>query len=659
MKRRFDKLFRVIDRIVSGPLKKQILFFLMIVGTLFTVFLIVGIFFFSPLHSGESRIWNIVVNFIKPEFLPFYPGVLEKVYVLITSLAGMILFNGVLIALLTNTIFQRIDNIKNGEVYYNYNDHIIIIGFDNICSSIIAQLITQNEIVMQTTKDVPAVRQELFSVISDEFEKKIFIVSGDRTLKSDIAKLNVEKCKQVFILGEEDEDDHDSQNIECLSIISEIQAKADKNKQCHVLFKDRTTFSAFQQHEILDIRKKIDFVPFNYYDMWAQKIFVDNSYNDGEITYRPLDYKTITADSNKRVHLVILGMSNMGIALGEQAVQLCHFPNFITKGIKTRITFIDENADREMNLLKNRLRSFFEKVDYSFRVLNEMELDALAKTKNYFTEIELEFIKARFEDDEVQCFLEDAAREEDTYLTIAVALPDSSASLSTALYLPTLVYDSGASILVRQENSCALVSMLSKEEEDSVYRKYKNLRPFGMFSNSYDIKQNDDILPKMIKYAYDKTSFSEVQTIKDFPIEVICNNWLENWEKNQSISALKASNRYAANFIPVKQRSLGIQEGVDLTPEQINLAAQIEHNRWIVEKLLVGFRAATPEEAAAIAKDINQKRYYKAHFVHPDIKAYQDLGKDDKKIDVRIYDINISNSLPYMLKAYRLYSASK
>jgi hypothetical protein len=171
-----------------------------------------------------------------------------------------------------------------------------------------------------------------------------------------------------------------------------------------------------------------------------------------------------------------------------------------------------------------------------------------------------------------------------------------------------------------------------------------------MLDNSYDIKQADDLLPMMIKYTYDNPT--EEQTVRDFPPEAIHRNWLENWRATDNISALKASNRYAANFIPVKQRSLGIQEGVALTPRQVNLAARMEHNRWVAEKLLVGFRAPTPEEAAVITKE--KREYYKAHFIHEDIKAYQELGEDDKAINVKIYDINISNSLPYMIKAYRL-----
>jgi len=192
--------------------------------------------------------------------------------------------------------------------------------------------------------------------------------------------------------------------------------------------------------------------------------------------------------------------------------------------------------------------------------------------------------------------------------------------------------------------------MISKEEDTDIYRKYKRMRPFGMVANSYDLKQADDLLPMMIKYTYDNTSGEKI--IRDFPEDIIKRNWIENWKKTDNISALKASCRYAANFIPVKQRSLNIKEGVDLNSNQIQLAALMEHNRWVIEKLLLGFRAPTPQEAADMTPE--KREYYKARFIHQDIKAYQNLGEDAKGVNVKIYDINISHSLPYMVRAYNI-----
>jgi hypothetical protein len=158
-----------------------------------------------------------------------------------------------------------------------------------------------------------------------------------------------------------------------------------------------------------------------------------------------------------------------------------------------------------------------------------------------------------------------------------------------------------------------------------------------------------NILPMMIKYTYDNTSDESI--VREFPEEIIRKNWIENWRSGDNVSALKASNRYCANFCKIKQRSLDIKPGVELTGEQINFAARMEHNRWVTEKLLLGFRAPTLEEAAGIAAD-KKREYFKERFIHEDIKAYEVLGNDDKNIDVKIYDINISKALPYMIREY-------
>jgi hypothetical protein len=217
------------------------------------------------------------------------------------------------------------------------------------------------------------------------------------------------------------------------------------------------------------------------------------------------------------------------------------------------------------------------------------------------------------------------------------------------------VYDSGTQVLIRQEFSCAALTMLAGTDDGgnggAVYRKYKNVKPFGMLQGSFDLERTDDLLPMMIKYTYDNTSDESI--VREFPEEAIRKNWLENWRKTDNVSALKASNRYCANFSRIKHRSLDIASGVELNAEQINYAARMEHNRWVVEKLLLGFRAPTPEEAANIAAD-KKREYFKERFIHEDIRAYDALGSDNKSIDVKIYDINISRALPFMLKEYAM-----
>lgn len=51
----------------------------------------------------------------------------------------------------------------------------------------------------------------------------------------------------------------------------------------------------------------------------------------------------------------------MGIALGVEDAHLLHFPNFCRdQRLKSRITFFDTEADKEMNFFRGRYRHYFD-----------------------------------------------------------------------------------------------------------------------------------------------------------------------------------------------------------------------------------------------------------------------------------------------------------
>lgn len=77
------------------------------------------------------------------------------------------------------------------------------------------------------------------------------------------------------------------------------------------------------------------------------------------------------------------------------------------------------------------------------------------------------------------------------------------------------------------------------------------------------------------------------------------NELKDSWNK-LSVS-LQWSNLYSAYSISPKLRSIGITDGyVKLDNDQITLLAEVEHNRWNMEKLLLGFRKPTAEEEELI-----------------------------------------------------------
>ncbi|MDR2425516.1 MAG: hypothetical protein LBD59_12510 [Prevotellaceae bacterium] len=601
---------------------------------------------------------NWILSFINPGST--YSGdTLVRYFALLVGLLGMVL-GGALISVITNIIQLRQKDIEDGKISYLFSNHVIIIGYNKMCISLIKQIAEKYpncEIVLQTVQKVPDIRYELCANLSPEIERRVAFVAGNRTSKEDLEKLHLPKCKEIFLLGETEEYDHDSQSIKCLEEMSDIlknnQAGNDISlKPCRVLFEYQSTYAVFQQQDIPNIKEYLDFLPFNFHECWAQKVLVDS---DGE-KYPFLDREPITADSDKHVHLVVVGMSQMGVAMGIQAAHICHFPNFVTKGIKTKITFIDENAEREMHFLQGRYRHLFNETDWSFWDINTNEQKNNFNSKEKFTDLEFEFIQGRIENPKVRKHLSDLTKDNDKLLTIAVCFSSSPSAIAAGLYLPDEIYDSNIPVFVRQETSDCTLSLLSGG-------KYKNVKPFGMLDHAYDLKKAESLLPMMVKYAYDNTN--QGKTLEEIEKEeILVKNWKNNWvdantgKDYKNIIALKFSNIHNANMIGVKSRSLKIEAGQELSYEQINLLARIEHNRWNIEKLLMGYRACTLEEKDKIAEGkeiegVKPKQYYRDKFVHNDIRPYEKLKKDDKGIQASEYDICISKALPVMLKKYQ------
>lgn len=111
------------------------------------------------------------------------------------------------------------------------------------------------------------------------------------------------------------------------------------------------------------------------------------------------------------------------------------------------------------------------------------------------------------------------------------------------------------------------------------------------------------------------------------------NELKDSWNK-LSVS-LQWSNLYSAYSISPKLRSIGITDGyVKLDNDQITLLAEVEHNRWNMEKLLLGFRKPTAEEEELIygSKEMGDI-FKKKRFVHPDIRPYDELKESSKAYD--------------------------
>ena len=128
-----------------------------------------------------------------------------------------------------------------------------------------------------------------------------------------------------------------------------------------------------------------------------------------------------------------------------------------------------------------------------------------------------------------------------------------------------------------------------------------------------------------------------------------------DWQKAEESwtmlsNAKKWSNIYHAMTVGYKMRSLGytIQDWDTLyclSAQEIKNLAEVEHNRWSVEELLLGYRPTNDSEQKIIENDISQKKHFRDKFIHYDLRAYKDLKNDITEKNANTYDICISAAL--------------
>lgn len=665
---------RWFDRIIYGGAWKQIRFLIIIVVSLI-VFSCLGVHWGSKYKmapqeevtaiavdsvendSFAKSLWNVYNNFVDSgNLVAVNPE--DRLWALIISLIGSVVLGGLLISTLSNIIERRVENCRNGLIHYKLSDHIVIIGADAMLPCLMRQLCRKEEkstLVVQTSKDVNEVRMQLFSNLTKEEEKRIVLVHAVRDSKEELRLLCVTDAKEVFILGDSGELDgveyyHDSMNVDCLNLIGELckEVKREKPLKCNVLFEYQSTFAVFQFSDIDDdLKDYIDFCPFNFYETWAQKVFVRNTCSIREIDYQPLDYEAITYESEKYVHLVIVGMSRMGTALAVEAAHIAHYPNFIRdRKKKTRITFIDEEAIREMNRFKQAYVNLFD-VSYSTFIDAETGVSRTnIPNKEYahlgtdFIDIEWQFVQGAIESPEVRKLLTSWCEDTNALMTIAVCLNLTHHSISSAVYLPRCIYENEIPILVQQRITSAIIEKLSgnqKKEKEASNLRFKNLRPFGMLDDCFDLYMADELYAKRVNAVYEKSNGE--MTLTKLPTQEEIDSL---WHSKEFKTVKKWSNIYNANAIPTKLRSVGYTKehwdnGKDLNEDQVQLLAEVEHNRWNVEELLLGYRPVTEDEQNAIKQNPALKKI-KRHkeYAHYDIRPYTDLSEDSKSYDIAL-----------------------
>lgn len=610
-------------------------------------------------HEGGSRIDEVVSLVIGQSNYPI-SSAMPHWYQLVVTMVGAVFFTAFLISAFGNILTNRAASHRKGYLHYYFSNHVLILGGSKVVVGLLKSIAADEQlrkktVVILSNQDAEGLWEYIVPLLADEKQKKkLMIYHGERNMKKALRFCQAELASVIYIIGEDEEKEHDSINVDGWKQVKALrEEKSETMAQCYMLLERNASTYVFNALPGEDT-KTMETTIVNRLESVAQQVLIGDDERWKDYT---LDRGKMDKDSDKCVHFVVVGMTQMGYAMATTAAHLCHYPNFDEKGIRTKITFIDPNAQEEMKMFWGRYPGLFELSHSSFRGcrnnkrnrsnLNSRSAWSKSPKEGFgdFLDVEWEFVKGSVVDDWVRDLLDQWRQEEkQKILTLAFCGENAERNMAQALYLPREFFrhvdeekpltESDPLIWVYQPENSTMV-----ETAHEKVGRYKNLLPFGTMTDSFDSRMGKRLADaKRINYLYKKEYDKE-------PYGTMAGQEELDRLWHDLSYAEKMSNIYAANSVYTKFRSMGINEGEKVKEDDVEPLAKIEHARWNMEKLLVGFRALTGNERKRIndglkKKDINveseNNEKKKQKFEHKDITPYDALPDSSKAYDKAI-----------------------
>lgn len=558
-------------------------------------------------------------------------------------LLGAIFFSGVIITWVGNWLNNRQESYRNGTARYKFNNHVLFLGGGKLVDQMLTKGFGKKDVVVLTSGDVASIRLRIN-------RPDITILYGHRDNRATLESVFAERASEIYIVGEDPYDEeYDTRNIACWNIVRDLckdrkkDRKKDRNKiPCYLMLEHTLSAQIFYLSDILT-DPGLDTVLINNQEVVAQKILVHN--RDAQNQIPTLDRDGIGPDDCRTVHLVLYGMTSFSQAFAITAAHICHFPNFIKDSSRrTRITMIAPNIERGASLFMSKYSQLFS--------MSKVIINGHVKTPGEdFLDVEWEFVDGHIDDEKIRRLLSnyyDENRDGKTYLSIAMCLHDTQGNIESAMFhLPeefheisqdgedNIDYTKTIPIFVYQHENEELAQLLKR----TLFR-YQNIIPVGGVNEDYLGFHNQRIEEcKRFAFLTHDACFLD-STPKLLSAWVVTPELLdEAWKeiaKNSRDMLSQLSTIYFVNHIGVKLRSLDYGTNYDKEEAEVKLMAEVEHNRWNVASLLMGYEALPKSERNkqhtkdGLSELRDKKKKQLKHFC---IAPYSELRDCDKAFD--------------------------
>lgn len=429
---------------------------------------------------------------------------LVTLFCLAVSIIGALVFTGLLISVFSNYMQRRVDEYQKGKIRYTLTNHILFLGYDEILPSLLCQVMSDCsddvQCVIMTDCDADTIRNRIKHVITDSriFDSIIFYY-GKRNSEKDISQLNIDKTKEIYIIGDHTENNHDEINIQSFNIVKKVigtknKCKFNQRKPIYLLLEG---YTRYQQSRLWwNDEPCVDVRPFNSYVDWSRILI------NGDDASTNQNYPKIIDKTDSRViNLVIFGMSRFGRAIGIEA--LYSLPDLYEPGgntIQSLITFVSENAKIDLEVFKVYYKELFQKVGYKYYDYNKSTV--VLEQNNYPIQLpylSFEFINSSPFDSQLYSYLEQRSKEGKYKMSIYACTEKDSVDSNIGLFLPSLNCD----IYVLQRYGTAYIEKLNLRRN-----KGNQLFPFGIIESGYNwkiarAKDNSSVAEKMLKSGED------------------------------------------------------------------------------------------------------------------------------------------------------------
>lgn len=568
--------------------------------------------------------------------------VVRLVTFLIVGFVSAVIMKGLIIALFTGGLNRIVENIKGGRVrrYSSLSGHVVILGGDggrHAAECIAAASRGRTVLIVCSSMSPEALRAELRSELTPKEMRHVVIYARSGEMQGQLSGLCLDKASEIYLALDEEH----GGGFASIQLIEEISRQVgrkpiDKFPKVGVMFTDPMSYDSYVRLQLSDTfyntvggGANISLRFFNYYENCVRALWafdpdhaVDDSYR-----YDRLDYELMW-DSDRFVHLIIIGFGHMGHAMLLEALRICHYPNYGSE-TRTRITVVDPQASA-------RRRDFM--VQYELERIEDVDVD---------------FIDGTSSSPEVRAVIDAAARNARCMLTVAVCIADPDMALGVAMNLPESVHRLRRDVETKPKNadkdvlvannsrSRVLVWQAVKSPHDKLtaacVASMPHVRFFGSLREGFNPSLLDDIVPIVINGLYcdnvffasgnkgDRTSMRQMAT--ELPTNIP--RWEKYWfnhpnDENMTTTEMsRCASRYQADGFRSMVATLSHAD-VFTDSVMMEAMAEAEHRRWIAERVLAGWR---PADTA------NGERRVDALRIHNNMVPFNELTEDDIQKD--------------------------